>query len=276
MALIRDLDGLLEDNRQRAMKSTPRTRMHGRETRHLRARRPQKRKRDGFAVRVARLLLVFAVVAFGLGLWQQPVREVVVDGNVLYEGARIEALAASLVGERWITFDAESAVTGISGLDWVHSVQITRQLPDAVRVEIEESFPVARTLRDDRAWGVGPDGRAAPLPAHVQTEGLPWVDGLFADDGTVDAEAAGRLQDLVSALKAGGWPFAAGLERIDLRAPDGLSLRTGDGVEIRLGRHDTAERIRTAATAWSHLAPAPGDRLDLRFARQAVLTRAGG
>lgn len=274
MSSIRDIDGLLESNRDRALRAKPRRPMRGPDGPPLRARRPKPRRRDGLRVRAARFGLVLAISAFGFGLWQQPVRKISVHGPVLHDVATVRALSSSLRGERWITLDASAVIEAVEGLPWVRSVRVTRELPDAVRIEVEERFPVARALQGETVWGVADDGTAALLPAGVETTALPRIEGLFAEDGTIVDDASSRIAGLVGALREGGWPFASGLRVIDLNAPGGLSLLTGDDVEIRLGLHDTTERIRTAAVAWDHLAPAPGDRIDLRFARQAVLTRA--
>ena len=276
MTRVRRLEGLKQGNRMRATRARPRTGLHGVDGPKLRARRPARRRREGWAVRLARLAFVVALGVFGYGLWSQPVRSIEFDGVLLSDEDTLRARAEALTGQRWVTLDTEEVAASITGMSWVRSVRFSRELPDAVRVEVREVRPVARVQREDAWWAVGEDGRAAPLPAGVLAEGLPVVDGLFDDDGGVDPEAAGRLRALVDALREGGWPFGAGLEHIDLDLPSGLSLRTGDDIEIRLGARDTARQIRTAALAWSHLAPAPGDRLDLRFSRQAVLTRAGG
>ena len=196
------------------------------------------------------------------------------QGTVLHDAETVRALSMPLRGERWITLDAAEVIDAVESLPWVRHARVTRELPDAVRIEVEERFPVARAVHGETVWGVADDGTAARLPESVETAALPTVVGLFDEDGSVEVDASSRIAGFVRALRDGGWPFAAGLRVIDLTAPGGLSLLTGDDVEIRLGSRDTTERIRTAAVAWGHLAPAPGDRLDLRFARQAILTRA--
>lgn len=276
MTRVRRIDALQHAQRDRALKARPRQTLRGRDVDALRARRRPVRRRDGWAVRCARVGFVLAVGVFAFGLWSQPVRTLEIDGAVLHAEDDVLARLAALRGERWLTLETEDVSASIRSMDWVRDVRFVRELPDAVRVELIESRPVARVERDDTWWGVGDDGRVAALPAGVEITGLPVVTGLVSEDGRVDASAARRFRALVDALRTGGWPFAGGLARVELDGVAGLALRTGRDIEIWLGARDPAGQIRTAAAAWAHLSPQPGDRLDLRFSSQAVLTRSEG
>ena len=274
MTRVRRLDGLMASNRSRAESARPRSGLRGVDGPPLRARRTPARRRDDWKVRAARLLLVLSVVAFGFGLWTQPVRSVRVEGVVLSDRVAVEEVAALLVGQRWVAPSSESVVQAIGAHGWVREVRVSRRLPDSVRVRVTESVPVAWAVRDERAFGVADDGRVAAVPARIDLSALPRVEGLFDGDGLYDATAGERLVAVLDAVAVGGWPFPSGLADIDLRSPHAVVLRTHDDVTVRLDPGAAVEQLRVAGAAWSHLDPASGDALDLRFARQAVLSRA--
>ncbi len=273
MTRVRRMDRLVERNRLRNARTKPRAKLVGTDGAPLRARR-ERRRRDGWAVRFARLALVASLTVFGIGLWNQPVRDVDVHGVTIADRDAVEAAAAALQGRRWIAPGAGDVRAEIRALPWVRTVDVVRRLPDGISLRVEESAPVAWTDVEGERWGVDASGRTAPLPASVLVHAMPRVEGLVDENGVVRDSARDRLGRLLRAVREGGWPFDAGLESIGLGPRDGIALSTNDGIEIWLGPRGAAEQLRVAAVAWAHLDPAPGDRLDLRFARQAVLTRA--
>ncbi|HKK70871.1 MAG TPA: FtsQ-type POTRA domain-containing protein [Candidatus Krumholzibacteria bacterium] len=273
MTRVHRVDRLMHRNRLRNARAKPRTKLVGTDGAPLRARR-EHRRRDGWTVRLARLALVTSIVVFGLGLWNQRVLEVDVTGVAIADRDAVEAVAAELEGRRWIDPGAEDVRADAEALAWVRVVDVVRRLPAGITLRVEESSPVAWTDVDGARWGVDAEGRVAPLPSSVIVHGMPRVEGLVGANGVVRDAARQRLGRLLSAVREGGWPFDAGLASIALGPRDGIALRTNDAIEVWLGPQGTAEQLRVAAVAWDHLDPSPGDRLDLRFERQAVLTRA--
>ena len=139
---------------------------------------------------MARGGLVTACVAVGTSA--VVVTSVWVHGHPYFALQAVEVLGAggSEHVRRWTglrpeislwSIDADRVAARLRRHARIRRVNVTREFPDRVRIEVEERQPIG-VFRPDEPLFVGRDGIVfAPLPGEP-TEGLPWISGVSLDD----------------------------------------------------------------------------------------------
>ncbi|WP_435747826.1 cell division protein FtsQ/DivIB [Nocardioides sp. SYSU DS0663] len=213
-------------------------------TRRRFARRQWARRRHAWrGLLVLLLLSVLAGAATWLLLFSD---HLTVDGVEVrgVEGARadeVRSAAAVPEGEPLATLDLRAVEDRVGTLAAVRSVDVSRQWPDAVLVEVEERTPVAVVSIGGQLRGLDAEGvvfdRFREAPA-----GLPRVEVEpdVADEALVEAAA------VVAALPAG---LAARVDHVAVATVDRVSLVLGDGRTVRWGSaDDSAQKAAVLAT----------------------------
>lgn len=166
--------------------------------------------------------LLGAMAAVGIGIWviyspYLAVRTVEVTGQVFSTASRHIRNAGISEGAPMLWIDEESLRQGLLADPWVEAVEIEKEWPGAVRIVIEERFPLAwvRTVKGWRALSV--DGVELDVDSE---QPMPHITGL--------AGAALDLSEL---------SVAPALTFLDHLRPD---LRMATMVEIH-GAQVTAE-----------------------------------
>lgn len=210
----------------------------------------QARMRRRFARRRrARLLLnwrrgIAVVLAFGLlagGAWflwfseRLSVREVALAGNDVVSARELRAAAQVPMGEQLISVDIDQIRARVAGLAAVQSVDVSREWPDAVRIEIRERTAVA-VVQISGTWrGLDADGVvfrtfAAP-PAH-----LPRVQASSDASGDVLGEAASVAADLPPEL-------TERVDHVEVESIDTITLVLRSGRQVLWGSsEDSAQK----------------------------------
>jgi cell division septal protein FtsQ len=274
MTRVRRIDDLLERNRLRNVaQARPRPELSGRDGLPLRARR-NRRRREGVAVRVARLMVVLALGLFAVGLWQQRVQRIAVEGLLLGPVDQVHAACAPLLGQRWVNADTRSAGAALQEQSWFEHVSFARRLPATVLVRLVEAEPVFHVESKGASFAVDAHGCLLAASSTLDVRALPVLRGVTLEGGSLIATDRSRIERLVSALGRAPWPWEGGLAAVELHARGVVDLVTQGGVVIRLDESDPIEQLRAADAAWGRLELAAGDRLDLRYRRQVVLARA--
>ncbi|GGO69655.1 cell division protein FtsQ/DivIB [Nocardioides deserti] len=204
-------------------------------------RRFVRRQRAGRRRRWRLLLLVVLLLALVVGgLWlvflsdRLAVQGVEVRGTETLSTGEVRSAAAVPTGEPLATLDLAAIEARIETLAPVRSVDVSRQWPDAVLVEVEERTPVAVVSIGGEFRGLDAEGvvfdrfRKAP-------PGLPRVEvsADVADDALVEAAA------IVAVLPG---DLAAKVDHVEVRTVDQVSLALRDGRTVRWGSADASEQ----------------------------------
>lgn len=194
---------------------------------------------------VAAVLGLLALV--GGGTWlllfssTLAVQGVEVTGAETISAAEVREVAAVPDGEPLATVDLEAVRARVEALAEVAGAEVSRQWPDAVRVQVEERVPVAvvdlgGTLRAMDADGVVfAEYRRAP-------EGLPRVQATTA----IGIEALQESARVVDALPS---DLASRVDHVDVESIDRISLSLRDGRTVVWGSAAESEQKAAVLTA---------------------------
>jgi cell division protein FtsQ len=167
-----------------------------------------------------------------------------------------------------IRLDSAAAKARIERLAWVRSAELTRVLPDRLRIRIVERSAAAIWRRPDRTVFIDETGRElSPVPS-VASATLPVVVGHGA------AAGASAILGLVAGDPALATRFAEA-DRIGERR---WRIRLASGARVELPAEGEARALGRLATApWAiAMLDSPGVVVDLRQPDRITVARAGG
>jgi len=152
------------------------------------------------------------------------VRNVLVEGRVETKSGDILAALKAERGAPLLDIDVAAAKARLEGLPWIKSAEVERQLPDTLRVKVEERKPFA-------LWQLG------QRLSVIDREGVVIVKddvGRFADRPLVVGEGAERraaeILDLVTSEPA----ISKAVDAAVLVSGRRWNLRLKGGIEVRL------------------------------------------
>lgn len=207
---------------------------------------------------------------------------------------------AGLVGRNLVWMPLDSVERTLSSHPWVAGTEVTKELPDRLRVIVVERRPAARLVTPDGSFWVGPDGAviapmvagetpAAALEPPAELLEVRWAAAPTAGPATADSARAERI--LAAALGAAevlaetAPEWARALTAVEVLGDEELRLE-GDGVPFPLlvrsggapgarGRQpdELASRLRRLEQILPELLarhPEPAS-VDLRFKNRIVV-----
>jgi cell division protein FtsQ len=231
----------------------------------------------GAKVGLRRLAPLFAAVAaitlVAVGGWRGwvwlkhsprfAVHQVVVTGNARVTPAQIAALASAAgarPGVNLFSVSIGKVARAVEQDPWISDARVSRQLPDALRVEIDERQPAGLLVVDDGTYLVEADGRPfkrATLEGG-EAEGLVVVTGMSRATWTRDADgsAAAVREALLAARRWHENAERPAVGEVHLERA-GVTLYTLEGaIAVRLGRArgaDQVARLRRFDAIWAAL-----------------------
>ncbi|MDR0881232.1 MAG: FtsQ-type POTRA domain-containing protein [Candidatus Adiutrix sp.] len=157
-----------------------------------------------------------------------------------------------------LIFNSDQAVREITALPWVAEARISRQMPDAVSIEVQEHNP--RLLVSlGRLYYLNDQGEPFKELAPGENPQLPIVSGFNEDDllnpGPRVREAIDEVFWLVDALTARNDEFRLdNVSEINYDMVRGLTLFTkSNGLEVKIGFGSYDEKFRRLGRVMAHL-----------------------
>jgi cell division protein FtsQ len=148
------------------------------------------------------------------------------------------------LGSGFFTTRVERIGAAVDALPWVSEADVRREWPHTLRIDIVEEVPVAR-------WGgdglMDAQGKVFVHSQDKAYASLPQLSGR--DDAAPDVLA--QYNTLVGLLS----PRGIAIVSLSVDARGAATVELDDGIEVRLGREDAAERLaRFSAVALPALA----------------------
>lgn len=256
-------------------------------------RRQRRRRARGAGSALRRVLLsagVTLVVAAlaGLGwlgvhwVFRTPllaVRSVEVRGLEQLGEAEIVDAAGIRPGTNLLALDPTVIRARLEALPRVERARVVRRLPDRVTLLIQERKPYALANADGLFW-LDREGRVLGREPHPVSPRLPILSGLALPPPGSGTAVPDRVETglmLLRIVQRMGGRMVAGVAEIELGRPEGPVLYTQEGVEVRIGTEEWAERLARLDALLASLEER-GERvesIDLRF-RDLVVMRPRG
>ena len=206
------------------------------------ARRRKQKKTSSIkmpSIRIGLILTPLAAIGAVVGTYylsanvlDRPIRSIEVNGPFQRVTAlQIEEAISDELGDGFVTADLGAIQRRIVALPWIDQATVARRWPSRLRVTVSEQVPAAiwgeRGLLNVRGELFVSDAR------HIPAE-LPRLSG--PEDRA--AEVATRYLEVRERLI----PVGLDLRRMHLDPRGAWEMTLNNGVEIRLGRRDIAER----------------------------------
>jgi cell division protein FtsQ len=232
---------------------------------------------------MALLALMLVGMAVYANLWKENrrVEEVVVEGNRVIPSREILALAKVPANALLFELDLFEIERRVQKNEFVKSAAVHRDLPNRVRITVEERTPVAAVVMNGRPYYLDADGVVLP-PARspfifdlaVLTGALPTAE-LLVGRQTKNRTVLDALHVLAVA-RAIDEHLHANISEVKLNGGAGMMLYTSDAaVPVILGRTNIGAQLVKLAAFWKEVVARQGAEnmqyIDLRFEEQVVV-----
>lgn len=190
------------------------------------------------AVRVLTTAAVVVTVVLGAGAITRAVFDVPVAGLTI--DAPFQRVSALQLGEAarsaldggFLTVNLDDIRDAIGALDWIDRVSVRRVWPDTLHIVATEQMPAAR-------WGEGGLlNTRGELFVESSRHELPELPRLAGPANEVQTVAAQYLKLRGPLIEAG-----LGLRVVTLSERGAWTIVLGNGIEVRLGRQHTDDRV---------------------------------
>jgi cell division protein FtsQ len=153
-------------------------------------------------------------------------------------------LAGIAPGTNLWSLDPSAVAQTMAAHPWVRTVEVTRSLPDTLRLRVEERTPVALASLGD-LYVVDADGAPFKRVSPSESLDLPLLTGLSREQAEKDpAGTAARLREALGVVDVYQRTFERPrLSEVQLGDAD-FDLITADGVRVVLGRDDLDGQLR--------------------------------
>lgn len=244
----------------------------------LRARRVAVRRQEGRR-RLRRLTVLLAatvVAALCIAATRSPlldVDHVRIDGAHRTPADVIRAAARVRTGEPLVDVDPGAVRRRVAALPWVDRVDVRRQWPGTVRVDVVERRAAAVVAVGDRSFLVDATGRLLEPVADAPAS-LVRIAGVDAPSGSpAGASLPASAAPALTVLRALRPPLAGQVGAVAV-TPAGVDLELRDGGVVRLGTPSDVEApLLSAATVLGDVDRRCLAVLDVRVPDSPVLTR---
>ena len=193
---------------------------------------------------------------------------------------RIVEAADLPAGISLFAVDPGAVVARVQALPEVRRAEVIRELPNRMTIVVEERRPFT-LLHAGRLHWVDEEARAMGEARQAVAPPVPLITGLTEEDVAAMRVAPGPKAQaaiaIIQTLLRSGSALTEEIAEIDVRRPDGPVLHTVDGIEVRLGNEDWADRLARLEGVLAQIArdAAQVSVVDLRFRDQVVLGRGG-
>lgn len=155
-----------------------------------------------------------------------------------------------------LALDRAAIEKAVQTNSWVRRVNVRRQLPDVLLLEVEERLPVA-LVNTGGLNVVDKDGTVIEELVSGSIYNLPVITGLTAEEmarGKLPMRSERALTLLALASRGGRILGAANISQIDVQTEGGLVVYTADqGVSLRFGPDNLSQQFRRAEQVLYHL-----------------------
>jgi cell division protein FtsQ len=252
---------------------------------HVRRPRPERRGRARRAlVALAAVLAILAGGAAGVR-WlltseRFAIRSIEVRGASRLAPEQVVAATGLAAGTNLWRVNPDAVVGRLQAIPEVRRAEIIRELPNRLTVVIEERRPFTLVASARLHW-LDEDGRLLGEAGHAVAPAVPVISGLTDEElaamRTAPSPRARAAVTLIRTLLRAGSALAGEISEIDMSRREGPVLYTVDGIEVRLGSEDWAERLARLEGVLAQVAAQgePVRTIDLRFRDQVVLQKGG-
>lgn len=179
-------------------------------------------------------------------------RDVIVEGNVLMSDEEIKGIVSSVAERSVMRADLSEIRRLILNTELIREAEVTRMLPDMIRVDVKEREPIALARRSDgKIVCVDRDGSMFGGQSIFKTRPFPpIINGLLEAGPTavnVNRQRLLTYQQLIGELDAGHPKLSNRIDEVIFDDIRGVRVvLEGSGIAVFLGKEDYRRRLNSA------------------------------
>jgi cell division protein FtsQ len=181
-------------------------------------------------------------------------RNIEVSGNSRISSAEVEKAIKQNLSGTLMTTSLKTLQEHLQGFVWIKQAQVTRILPDTLRIKVEERKPLALVRFDNEQIPVWVDDEGVILGEYdsaLDKELPPLVVGFNRETAKADRdenlERIEMYKQLMSAFDGGPKKYSPLIEEIDISNLKDIRILLSEGsVEVDLGDRDFRARLTRA------------------------------
>ncbi len=230
--------------------------------------------------------IVFAVAIVGLitafvlsKIWirDSELSRVIVQGNRITKTEEIERTVSQFVGKKMNEVSLSDIIDTLQSLPYIRKVIATKELPDAVRLRVQERQPVAMAMVKGELKLIDEDGVVMSKSEGVfESKRLPLLTGFtkivrdsISAMGKLDSTEAAKALAFCNALMETKYAKML-VNEVHLADGNQLHIFTAEGdARFIFGRGDYEQRLNNFEIFWQQVVVKKGlkpfDYVDVRF-----------
>jgi cell division septal protein FtsQ len=207
------------------------------------------------------------------------VQRVIVGGSRILRAQDVLALAGVPTNTPMSGVNLFDVQTRVRHQPFIKSVLVSRQMPDAIRIDLEERQPIA-SVNFGQVQYVDAEGVLLPADQTLGRFDLPMISGIRNIKGLTPGKAV-ESDQLVTAINVLQAALAIDstvyhlISEVKINDDEIVLYAADGGVPINLGKGDIARKLETLQSFWTkYVKPGDAEKLryiDLRFEGQVVV-----
>ena len=215
--------------------------------------------------------LIIVAIIFVMGVFFE-ISVIKVEGNENYSAEEIISASGIHTGDNLFFINRIGAGSRIVvKLPYIESVSITRSLPNAITIKVNESHAAACLYIGEELWSISRSGKLLGTVSETDASKFAYVKGIEAENGAVgdilqvpedNKPALSYLLDILYQIQSRG--LISKVSEIDLSDPSNPVLEYDGRFTVRFGeRDDTEYKFGKLLSAVSQLTAEDSGIMDL-------------
>lgn len=172
------------------------------------------------------------------------IKDIVVIGNENVEKEVILDTVSIHAGENIFGANLKDEIKRLELIPMIKSVEINRNLPDVIEINVEERVPKALLLIEHKLIQIDSEGIYIN-EGSFSDEGLPFINGISCTVSTKGKAIKGEDVDkILQIINQFPQNLLVNLSEINITKEDGVDLYTLDGIYCKMGAFLDLEKKR--------------------------------
>lgn len=203
-------------------------------------------------------LMFWTVYRYALTTPRFAIQNVEVVGNQRLSRARVAEIAGISVGQNIFSTDTATLQRRLLDEPWVHTAQVTREIPNTVQIKIKEHEAAALASLEGALYLVTSEGEPFRTVKPGEAFDLPLITGLssaeIARDRKREVERIGMATDVLKQYSRLEQSRVHVAQEVHLQDDGRLTLVVGvRGLHLELGRDNFRKKLQMAGRVLAEL-----------------------
>lgn len=243
--------------------------------------KPKKKKNIPTVISFGVLLLVISSSLWGTYIWRSnlKIQRIFIEGNRIVSAKEIVELTKTVAGTPLYDIDLNDVRENVLKQLYIGSATVVRELPNAVRIRVQERQPIAAISLQDMLY-LDEEGVILPQYRSDVMFDVPFITGFVETSEMTSGSSVVNpyvlyALELLKRARSIDAELCHLVSEVHFNENGDLVLYSSDaGVTILFGKHDEIQKLVMLKTFWNKFVPGHGATLlqlvDLRYSGQVI------